>query len=188
MSRTKRIKGRLRKMSFEGCACETLREKIQYVVDENQIVPLYYCLDDDDLHIDRCTGFMAVGEELYSVVNYKDLDPYEHISTVTPVPGTLRNEFDFECRFYNGGTCLEEMLERSFAKLEELEPAEVPPSHEEVFVVPEPMSAPKGPTVEQRLAVLEEMMGKVAVANLDLDWAPAPVVSLKGFKLDKDKL
>ena len=192
MSRTEHIKGRLRKIDFDGYPSLTLKEKLQYVVNENQIASAYYCLDDDDLHIDTCTGFMAVGEEVYSIVNMIDLDPDGHISTVTTVPGTNNNEFDFECRFYNGGTYLEEMLENSFAKLEDvaqLPPACGPPSHKAVKVVPGPMSTlTKGLTVEERLTVLENMMGKVAVANLDLDWNPAPVVTLKGFKLDKDKL
>jgi len=64
----------------------------------------------DDFYDD----FIKVGEELYEVIEKIEIDPYDYYcNLVEHEDGTI----SFSTRYYNGGTCLSEMVEDELNKL-----------------------------------------------------------------------
>lgn len=59
------------------------------------------------------TYFYSTGK-LYFNVEHKELDPYEDIQELE---GDDENGYTYFMRFYNGGTCLSEMIEESLDKV-----------------------------------------------------------------------
>lgn len=58
--------------------------------------------------------FFYINNNLYLNTEYKELDPYEDIQELE---GNEEDGYTYHMRFYNGGTCLSEMIEDSLNKI-----------------------------------------------------------------------
>lgn len=52
--------------------------------------------------------FIEIHNSIYKFIEYKELDPYGNFCNITSLPN---GQIQFHTMFYNGGTCLQEMLE-----------------------------------------------------------------------------
>lgn len=57
-------------------------------------------------YVDDCT--------IYKVIEHEEVDPYDDVQVLREDP---RGGYWFEMKFYNGGTCLTEMIEESLEKI-----------------------------------------------------------------------
>ena len=58
--------------------------------------------------------FFYAKEKLYKAFDVEDVDPYDDLQILKEDP---RGGYWFEMKYYNGGTCLSEMVEESLEKL-----------------------------------------------------------------------
>ena len=58
--------------------------------------------------------YFYVNEKLYTVLDLEEVDPYDDIQILKEDP---RDGNWFEMKYYNGGTCLSEMIEEAIEKL-----------------------------------------------------------------------
>lgn len=58
--------------------------------------------------------FFYSKEKLYKTIEIKDVDPYDDLQILKE---DSRGGYWFEMKYYNGGTCLSEMIEEALEKL-----------------------------------------------------------------------
>jgi hypothetical protein len=58
--------------------------------------------------------FFYAKEQLYKAFDVEDVDPYDDLQILKEDP---RGGYWFEMKYYNGGTCLSEMVEEALEKL-----------------------------------------------------------------------
>lgn len=108
MSETELHTGKITKWYFEG---NNLQERFQTFIKEENIKESDY--DLDDLWIDLDTGFMVIGDYIYKIED-KEHENDGYLSELKPILdnyGAKTGIYEYVCMFYNGGTCLQEMLE-----------------------------------------------------------------------------
>ena len=115
VSETVRYKGKLQLLDRKGVSIsDTMVDLIQ---SSGREVPSYYDLGDiyevrdcfNDMLYD---SHMLLGENVYKIIE-KTKENSEHSLTVYEDNGLIH----FDTTFYNGGTCLEEMLEDGLEEL-----------------------------------------------------------------------
>lgn len=60
--------------------------------------------------------YIVLNGKLFEIQNYKDLNIYEDYCRIRKLKD---GSYAFEAQFYNGGTCLSEMLENHFDEVQE---------------------------------------------------------------------
>ena len=108
MSETEHIKGKIR--IVEKTKGMSFEEGIKIVLKDT--VGVYYDIDDE--YIDEESGFIFANGIFFEIVSKDNIDPYNDIQRIKKVS---EDSFEFEFKFYNGGTCFSEMLEDSLTKL-----------------------------------------------------------------------
>ena len=118
MSETKHIKGRLKLVkppegkSLQDFSEEYLTEKNYTISDYNK---KYHNGDYVHILVDAFNDdFIIINDKLFSLES-TELDPDDEILNFNY--NSSDDSYDFECKFYNGGTCLSEMLEEGYKKL-----------------------------------------------------------------------
>ena len=116
MSETERIEGIIK--PIPRLEKETDKEYFERITKQNyqkydyEPSSIQEAIYDNDLH----KKFIYIKDKIYEFVEYKKCDPYESYCNLQK----LDNEkIKFSTSFYNGGTCLKEMLEEALETLEE---------------------------------------------------------------------
>lgn len=112
MSETERHIGRVRKVDLKGLSIE---EWCKAKCEELGIEKLekWYDTYEDALLIELWEKFVKVDGDLWEVIEDRQEDYYEDLSIIKlNEDGTL----DYTIQFYNGRTCLSEMLEEGILK------------------------------------------------------------------------
>ena len=92
---------------------------LKLVLDEEVEVPNYYNLEDEEDFKEFCSydlleyGFVIYKDGIFSINNKE----YEDIDTIFEYNLRDSDTVDYHFRFYNGGTCLSEMLEEVLEKI-----------------------------------------------------------------------
>jgi hypothetical protein len=117
MSETKHQKGKL--VPIIRKKEETVKSQIKSVLGDDFIEALWDWDEDDSdtqnvndqIHYNNLENeYQFINSTLYKVINFENLDPDDSITKV------YKNEdgsINFEFRYYNGGTCLSELLEEN---------------------------------------------------------------------------
>lgn len=69
--------------------------------EDDGILDFIYASDLED-------KYMFLNDTIYKILKIEDLDPYGDVNILTQ---NSDGSLSFECRYYNGGTCLQEMIE-----------------------------------------------------------------------------
>ena len=104
--------GRLREIAIKE---KTFKDKVKYVSEEYNIpIKTLVCdIEDDDEYIE-IEDFVYSSGKMLRVLNDEDI---EGDQDVCEVEKTGENEYSYKLRYYNGGTCFNEMLEEGLNKL-----------------------------------------------------------------------
>ena len=77
-----------------------------------------YILDNDMFDfLDECNCYekiFYINENFYKVLEIEEIDPNYEVQVLNK---NLDDTYTFEMKYYNGGTCLEEMIQESLEKL-----------------------------------------------------------------------
>lgn len=113
MSETEHIRGRVR--IVRELKDISFKDGIDYLLKENLISQddHDYC-DVKDCYINSDSGYIYSNGLFFEILRKDNIDPYEDIQRIRKCTS---NEFEFEFKFYNGGTCFSEMLDNSLSKL-----------------------------------------------------------------------
>ena len=104
MSDTEHIKGKVKLLKFPKNY--SFQDKIIFLVESGQLKENSYCVNSEWIEPDQ--DFIVANGQIFEVLEKEDLDPYDDISQLRKMtPDT----YEFEFKFYNGGTCFSEMLE-----------------------------------------------------------------------------
>ena len=119
MSDYETIKGKIRKIDLQGLSVEEYAERI---VKEKGLAskvgqgPYFYETNLEFLkwYDDWEEGqYIAIDNELYLIYDKSEFDSSYHVQ-LTPIAD---DTYEFHTSFYNGGTCLTEMLEDEIRRL-----------------------------------------------------------------------
>lgn len=119
MSDYETIKGKIRKIDLQGLSVEEYAKRIvkeKGLESEVGQGPYFYETNLEFLkwYDDWEEGqYIAIDDELYLIYDKSDFDPTCHIQ-LTPIAD---DTYEFLTSFYNGGTCLTEMLEDEIKRL-----------------------------------------------------------------------
>lgn len=112
MSETVRYKGKLKLVESGG----TLQQNVRRFLDANKYT-MQYEVDWEDKYQIRdvfydtfYNDYYIINDSIYEIVE-KELLGYEDRVTVTEKGDVI----EFDCTFYNGGTCLEELIEEELS-------------------------------------------------------------------------
>ena len=119
MSDYETIKGKIRKIDLQGLSVEEYAKRI---VEEKGLAsevgqgPYFYETNLEFLkwYDDWTEGqYITIDDELYLIYDRSDFDSSCHVH-LTPIAD---DTYEFHTSFYNGGTCLTEMLEDGIRRL-----------------------------------------------------------------------
>lgn len=105
MSQTERITGTLRKLDRKGV--ETTGDVKKRIWEATETEP--YSEDEWDFK-DYWKKYVVAGNDVYEILYKEDHEPDDCYCDLKYNPD---NTIDFSTSFYNGGTCLNEMLEEA---------------------------------------------------------------------------
>lgn len=113
MSEVVRHIGKIRKADLQGMSTEDwCKKKCEELNIEKEIWNDTY--EDALLNEPYPAKVVKVDDEFWEIVEYREEEDYESLSIMHPnEDGT----FDFVMQFYNGGTCLSEMIEEGIKKI-----------------------------------------------------------------------
>jgi hypothetical protein len=97
---------------------ENVKEYFKRVLEEDFKEDEWLSNDEDPMEYlgmsDLYERYIFYKNKLHRVEDFEELDPYGDVQVLNANPdGT----FSFEMRYYNGGTCLSEMIEESLEQL-----------------------------------------------------------------------
>jgi hypothetical protein len=111
MSETEHIKGKVKLIVFPKDY--TFLDKVESLKKTHGLQENQYDLDDQ--FIDHYEiNLISIHGQIYEILVKQEIDPYDDISRIRKMTS---NTFEFEFRFYNGGTCFSEMLEDALDRL-----------------------------------------------------------------------
>lgn len=114
MSETERHIGKVRKADLKGMNTEDwCKKKCEELGIANEI-KWHDTYEETLLSESNETPVVKVNGEFWEVIEDKEEEDYEDISIIRP---NNDGTYDFLFQFYNGGTCLSEMLEDGIKKI-----------------------------------------------------------------------
>lgn len=120
MSDYETIKGKIRKINLQGLSVEEYAKRIveekgvELKIDEG---PYFYTtyLEILKWYDDWTEGqYISIDDELYLIYDKSDFGSSADFINMTPIADDI---YEFHTSFYNGGTCLTEMLEDEIKRL-----------------------------------------------------------------------
>ena len=118
MSEIKHIKGKLKLVKPpQGKTLQDFAE--QYLIEKNYTISDYNRKYHNGNYVFMLADafnddFIIINNILFRVES-SELDPDDEILNFTY--NSSDDSYDFECKFYNGGTCLPEMLEEGYKRI-----------------------------------------------------------------------
>jgi len=106
MSYTEHIKGKMREIPIIKSYEETCKNIYEAETGSDKLPS--WCMGYDEYLYEECPEYLLLKGRIFKIIEKEDIDPDTDFTNLTEnEDGTI----SFETRFYNGGTCLSEVLE-----------------------------------------------------------------------------